>query len=126
MMVKKRRFYFVWFIFIITLVLIGIKIKTDKENIKIMNSREVGGEDDIMYHLSGVVKKKEFNTLTVELDDTDESNHFFDMKEIRLNCSKCKSDLLTVSEGTIINKFYFFKWNVNGADVIVEDIVLAE
>ena len=62
----------------------------------------------------------------MELDDTDESNYFFDMKEIRLNCSKCKSDLLTVSEGTIINKFYFFKWNVNGADVIVEDIVLAE
>ena len=126
MAVKKRRFYFVGLIFIITLVLIGIKIKIDKENIKIMNSREVGGEDDIMYHLSGVVKEREFNTLIVELDDTDESNYFFDMKEIRLNCSGCKSGLETVSEGTIINKFYFFKWNIDGADVIVEDIVLEE
>lgn len=35
MMVKKRRFYFVWFIFIITLVLTGIKIKTDKETLKL-------------------------------------------------------------------------------------------
>ena len=126
MAVKKRRFYFVGLIFIITLVLIGIKIKIDKKNVKIMNSREVGGEDDIMYHLSGVVKEREFNTLIVELDGTDESNYFFDMKEIRLNCSGCKSGLLTVSEGTIINKFYFFKWNVNGADVIVEDIILAK
>lgn len=126
MMVKKRRFYFVWFIFIITLVLIGIKIKIDKENIKIMNSREVGGEDDIMYHLSGGVKEREFNTLIVELDDTDESNYFFDRQAIRLNCSGCKSDLETVSEGTIINKFYFFKWNIDGADVIVEDVVLGE
>ena len=107
MAVKKRRFYFVGLIFIITLVLIGIKIKIDKKNVKIMNSREVGGEDDIMYHLSGVVKEREFNTLIVELDDTDESNYFFDMKEIRLNCSGCKSGLETVSEGTIINKFYF-------------------
>ena len=126
MAVKDRRFYFVGLIFIITLVLIGIKIKIDKKNVKIMNSREVGGEDDIMYHLSGVVKEREFNTLTVELDDTDESNYFFDMKEIRLNCSGCKSGLETVSEGTIINKFYFFKWNIDGADVIVEDIVLEE
>ena len=59
MAVKKRRFYFVWFIFIITLVLIGIKIKIDKENIKIMNSREVGGEDDIMYHLLWKLCQKE-------------------------------------------------------------------
>ena len=117
MAVKKRRFYFVGLIFIITLVLIGIKIKIDKKNVKIMNSREVGG---------GVVKEREFNTLIVELDDTDESNYFFDMKEIRLNCSGCKSGLETVSEGTIINKFYFFKWNIDGADVIVEDIVLEE
>ena len=124
MAVKKRRFYFVGLIFIITLVLIGIKIKIDKKNVKIMNSREVGGEDDIMYHLSGVVKEREFNTLIVELDDTDESNYFFDMKEIRLNCSGCKSGLETVSEGTIINKFYFFKWNIDGADLIFEDIVL--
>lgn len=43
MAVKNRRFYFVGLIFIITLVLIGIKIKIDKKNVKIMNSREVGG-----------------------------------------------------------------------------------
>lgn len=53
-------------------------------------------------------------------------DYFFDMKEIRLNCSGCKSDLETVTEGTIINKFYFFKWNIDGADVIVEDIILEE
>ena len=45
MAVKKRRFYFVGLIFIITLVLIGIKIKIDKKNVKIMNSREVEYEN---------------------------------------------------------------------------------
>lgn len=123
-MVKKRRFYFVNLIFLSTLILIGIKIKIDKENIKIMNFREVGGEDDIMYHLSGVVIEKENDTLTVKLDDTDESDEFFGVKEIRLNCTRCKSDLESVSEGSIINKFYFFKWNINGSDVLVEDIIL--
>lgn len=119
---KKQLIFPIILLSIIVLILIGFKSYIFKENRQNMELY-VGGDDySHLFHLSGIVVEKDFNTLLVELNDTDESILLFNEKEISLDCTKCKMDLMEASEGDII-KFYFFKYNIEDGKVKVESIV---
>lgn len=101
--------------------MLGVKGNIIEENRQNMKLRS-GDDNSHWFHLSGIVVEKTFDTLLVELNDNGESNPFFDMTEVSLDCTKCKADLEQVSEGDDI-KFYFFKYNIDGGTVKIERIV---
>ena len=80
-----------------------------------------GDDNSHWFHLSGTLAEITSDTLLVELDDGEERASFFDTTEIILDCSKCKAELEGLTEGEKII-FYFFRYNVDGDTVKVEEI----
>lgn len=118
---KKRGIVLSILLLAIVLIVLGVKGNTLKENRQNMELRFSGDDNSHWFHLSGIVVEKSFDTLLIKLDDKEESSRFFNVTEIRLDCTKCKEDLEQVSKGDVI-KFYFFKWNIDGETVKIERI----